>query len=78
VYPSGYAALVIPGGRAPECIRNDPDAQRIAKHFFAEVKPVAQLCHATQLLTGLGVLSGRRTAAYPALAPDAKARVGTF
>src|SRR4029450_3954285 len=29
VDPSEYAALVIPGGRAPEYIRNDPDFQRI-------------------------------------------------
>src|SRR6202142_2669971 len=28
VDPADYVALVIPGGRAPEYIRNDPDAQR--------------------------------------------------
>src|SRR6059036_2748116 len=27
VDPDGYAAVVIPGGRAPEYIRNDPDVQ---------------------------------------------------
>ena len=45
VDPSQYVALVIPGGRAPEYIRNDPDVQRITQHFFAEEKPVAHLCH---------------------------------
>src|SRR5262245_11473447 len=73
VDPSDYAALVIPGGRAPEYIRNDPDFQRIAKHFFADEKPVAQLCHAPLALAPLGVLEGRRTAAYPALEADVKA-----
>jgi protease I len=73
VDPSDYAALVIPGGRAPEYIRNDPDFQRIVKHFFADDKPVAQLCHAPLALAPLGVLEGRRTAAYPALEPDVKA-----
>src|SRR5438093_8360370 len=34
VNPSDYAALVIPGGRAPEYIRNDRDVQRIIRHFF--------------------------------------------
>jgi protease I len=29
VDPSDYVALVIPGGRAPEYIRNDPDVKRI-------------------------------------------------
>jgi len=61
---------VIPGGRAPEYIRNDPDVQRIVKHFFGEDKPVAQLCHAPLVLAASGVLRGRRTAAYPALQPD--------
>ncbi len=70
VDPSGYAALVIPGGRAPEYIRNDPDFRRIVRHFFTEDKPVAQLCHAPLALAAAGVLEGRRTAAYPALEPD--------
>ena len=43
--PSEYVALVIPGGRAPEYIRNDEDCQRIVQHFNGESKPVAQLCH---------------------------------
>ena len=73
VDPSEYAALVIPGGRAPEYIRNDPDFQRIAKQFFTDDKPVAQLCHAPLALAPLGVLEGRRTAAYPALEPDVTA-----
>ena len=34
-----YGALVIPGGRAPEYIRTDPDVRRIVEHFFAERPP---------------------------------------
>jgi protease I len=73
VDPSEYVALVVPGGRAPEYIRNDPDFQRIVRHFFDEEQPVAQLCHASQALGAAGVLQGRRTAAYPALEPDVEA-----
>jgi protease I len=73
VDPSAYAAVVIPGGRAPEYIRNDPDFERIVQHFFTEEKPVAQLCHAPLALASVGVLEGRRTAAYPALQPDVEA-----
>src|SRR5947209_15041776 len=46
VNPSDYVALVVPGGRAPEYIRNDPAVQRIINEFFGDVKPRAQLCHA--------------------------------
>jgi protease I len=70
VNPDDYVALVIPGGRAPEYIRNDPDVQRIIRSFFEEDKPVAQLCHAPLALAAAGVLGGRRSAAYPALASD--------
>jgi protease I len=78
VDPAEYVALVIPGGRAPEYIRNDPDFQRIVRQFFGDEKPVAQLCHAPLALAATGVLEGRRTAAYPALAPDVVAAGGEF
>ncbi|WP_333767798.1 DJ-1/PfpI family protein [Streptomyces sp. IBSBF 2435] len=73
VDPAGYAALVIPGGRAPEYLRNNRDLQRIVGHFFAEGKPVAQICHGPLVTAAAGALSGRRTAAYPALEPDVAA-----
>lgn len=34
-----YVAVVIPGGRAPENIRNDPDFVRIVKYFFRPKNP---------------------------------------
>jgi protease I len=76
--PADYVALVIPGGRAPEYIRNDADVQRIIRHFFDEEKPVAQLCHAPLALAAAGVLEGRRTAAYPELEPDVRSTGGEF
>ena len=63
---------------APEYIRNDPDVQRIVQHFMQADLPVAQLCHAPQVLAAAGTLNGRRTAAYPALAPDVAAAGAEF
>ena len=68
----------MPGGRAPEYIRNDPDVQRIVQHFMNGEYPVAQLCHAPLVLAAAKTLSGRRTAAYPALAPDVVAAGAEF
>jgi protease I len=78
VDPADYVALVIPGGRAPEYIRNDADVRRIVRHFFDDEKPVAQLCHAPLALAATGVLEGRRTAAYPELQPDVEAAGAEF
>lgn len=70
VNPPDYVAIVIPGGRAPEHIRNNSDFRKIIRYFFEQKKPVAQICHAPLALIAAGVLKGRRTAAYPALEPD--------
>lgn len=76
--PADYVALVIPGGRAPEYIRNDPDVHRIVRHFMTADRPVAQLCHAALVMAAAGTLTGRRTAAYPALAPDVRLAGGEY
>lgn len=78
VDPGQYAGLVIPGGRAPEYIRVDPEVRRIVAHFFAEDKPVGTLCHGPQVPAAFGLLEGRRCAGYPPLAPDIEAAGGTF
>jgi protease I len=78
VRPADYVAAVIPGGRAPEYIRNDADAQRIVRHFLDEDAPVAALCHGPLLLAAAGKLTGRRSAAYPALELDVQAAGGEF
>jgi len=78
VNPADYVALVIPGGRAPEYIRNDADCKRIIQAFFSQEKPVAQLCHAGLALAAAGVLKGRKTSAYPAIEPDVRAAGAEF
>lgn len=78
VDPSDYVAVVVPGGRAPEYIRNDADVQRILKHFADGDKPIAHLCHGPLALAAADVLRGRRSAAYPALAPDVVAAGAEF
>lgn len=78
VDPSDYVAVVVPGGRAPEYFRNDADVQRILKHFAGDDKPIAHLCHGPLALAAADVLRGRRSTAYPALAPDIVAAGAEF
>jgi protease I len=78
VRPENYVALVVPGGRAPEYIRNNPVVQRLVRHFFDNDKPVAHLCHGPLIAAAAGVLDGRRTSCYPAIAPDVRAARGTL
>ncbi len=73
VDPADYDALVIPGGRAPEYIRLEKEVVDLVRHFAAEDKPIAAICHAVQLLAAADVLEGRKCTGYPACGPEAKA-----
>ncbi|WP_031516224.1 DJ-1/PfpI family protein [Desulfofalx alkaliphila] len=65
-----YDALVIPGGRAPEYIRLNEQVLDIVRHFAAENKPIAAVCHGQQVLVTAGVVEGKLCTAYPAVKPD--------
>ena len=50
----------------------------LVKCFMRSGKPVAAICHASQVLTAADVLRGRTLTAYPALAADVKMAGGNF
>jgi protease I len=73
-----YDALVIPGGRAPEYLRLNPQVIAMVQHFASAKKPIAAICHGAQLLAAAGALTGRTCSAYPACAPEVKAAGGSY
>jgi protease I len=72
VDPAGYAALVLPGGRAPEFLRYDADLIAITRHFFAENKPVASICHGIEILAAADVIRGKEVTTIPRCRFDAE------
>jgi protease I len=73
VRPDDYDILVLPGGKAPEAVRKDPQAVEIARDFFAKGKPVAAICHGPQTLITAGLLKGRHATCYRSVAGELKA-----
>ena len=73
-----YDALVIPGGRAPEYLRLNPQVIAAVQHFARTNKPIAAICHGAQLLAAAGVLAGRTCSAYPACGPEVSAAGGIY
>ncbi|MFO0870776.1 MAG: DJ-1/PfpI family protein [Pirellulales bacterium] len=73
-----YAGLVIPGGRAPEYLRLNPQVLEIVRQFDARRRPIAAICHGAQLLAAAGVLRGRHCSAYPACQPEVELAGGTY
>ena len=78
VSPGEYQGLVLPGGRAPEYLRNRPKAVAIVRHFLQEGKPIAANCHGPLLLLAAGDMKGRRMTCYPDLEPDLRSAGAEF
>jgi protease I len=72
VRPDDYDILVLPGGKAPETVRRDPNAVKIARDFFMKNKPVAAICHGPQTLITAGLLKGRHATCYRTVAEELK------
>ena len=73
-----YDALLIPGGRAPEYLRLNPQVIAAVQHFAQANKPIAAVCHGAQLLAAAGVIQGRTCSAYPACGPEVRLAGGTY
>jgi protease I len=73
-----YHGLVLPGGRAPEYLRNREKAVAIVRHFLEAGKPIAANCHGPLLILAAGGGRGRTMTAYPELQPDLRAQGAEF
>lgn len=78
VHPEDYLGIFFSGGRAPEYIRYDQDLVRITRHFFAEHKPVASVCHGVEIPAFAGCVQGRRMATVPKCRFDLEVAGGIF
>src|SRR4051812_13869829 len=78
VDPSQYAGLVLPGGRAPEYLRNRPKAVAIVRHFVESGKPIAANCHGPLLVMAAGGVTGKTLTCFPDLEPDVRAAGAEF
>jgi len=64
VDPDNYQAVLFPGGRAPEYLRNDPRVINIAKEFYDSDKYVFAICHGVQILVTAGLVNNKKIACY--------------
>jgi len=78
VYVEQYAGIFFSGGRVPEYIRYDKDLVRITRHFFAENKPVASVCHGVEIPAFADCVRGRRMATVPKCRFDLEVCGGIF
>ncbi|MDN4523275.1 type 1 glutamine amidotransferase domain-containing protein [Fictibacillus fluitans] len=70
VDPSGYDALLVPGGWAPDKLRRFPKVIEIVKHMEEHHKPIGQICHAGWVLISAKILEGKKVTSTPGIKDD--------
>jgi len=59
-----YEAVLIPGGRAPEYLRNDKTVIKIVQDFSKSNKYIFAICHGVQILLTAGLVNQKKIACY--------------
>jgi protease I len=65
-----HAALVIPGGFAPDALRRSDAVLELVRAFDAAGKPIAFICHAGWVPISAGIIRGRRATSFSAIRDD--------
>ena len=65
-----YDALLLPGGSAPEKLRQNESVIKLTKAFYDSKKPIAAICHGPQILISAKVVKGEKMTCYPGIADD--------
>lgn len=69
--PYSFDALVLPGGVInADHLRTDEHAQRFARAFIDQHKPVGVICHGAWLLTEIDAVAHHTITSYPSLRTD--------
>ncbi len=65
-----FKGVIVPGGWAPDRLRQDKAVLKLVKDLFEARKVVAAICHAGWVLASAGVVRGRKLTAYKAIRDD--------
>ena len=73
-----YEALLMPGGRAPEYLRNDARVIKIVKAFSDAGKYIFAICHGSQILVTAGLVNQKNIACYEHVKSEVEACGGIY
>jgi len=65
-----FLGVVIPGGWAPDRLRQHPAVLKLVKELFERKRMVASICHGGWVLASAGVAKGRKLTSYQAIRDD--------
>ena len=73
-----FDCIIIPGGKAPEKLREDPDSLELVRRHADTGALVAAICHGPQVLVSAGLTKGRTLTSYRAVRKEIEAAGGRF
>lgn len=73
-----FDALILPGGRGPVVLREDPAVVEFAKKFFESGKVTAAICHGPQVLITAGVMEGKNSSGVGSIREELEAAGATY
>jgi protease I len=73
-----FAAVVIPGGFAPDYIRRSEAMLALVRNLYAQGKPVAAICHGPWVLCSTPALKGRKVTCFHSIKDDVTNAGGTY
>jgi len=73
-----YAAVVVPGGWAPDRMRTKPSIVQLIRDADAKGLVIAAICHAAQLLVEADILRGRKLTCVRSVSTDVKNAGGEY
>ena len=73
VDPDDYDLLLLPGGKAPQKLRESETVLDLARTFAEIGKPIAAICHGPQILISAGLVKGRKMTSYASVSEELKA-----
>lgn len=65
-----YSGILVPGGWMPDKLRRDPSVLSLVRHFAAEGKLVATICHGPWIPISAGVVRGVKMTSTPGIKDD--------
>ncbi|MFP4120955.1 type 1 glutamine amidotransferase domain-containing protein [Coleofasciculus sp.] len=73
-----FDAVIIPGGKAPDKMRLNPNTVLFIKDAMAEDKLIAAVCHGPQLLIEADLLQGKQVTGFRAIRKDLENAGATY
>ncbi|MBF0501566.1 MAG: DJ-1/PfpI/YhbO family deglycase/protease [Candidatus Riflebacteria bacterium] len=70
VHQNQFDGLIIPGGGAPETLRQNKSILNFVRAFMQEARPVGAICHGPQVLISTGSTWCRSLTGYPGIKDD--------